>query len=821
MQEKTKTAGEFTFPAQEIHSKDPFSESLILNLLPTGVYVCDLSGIIKNFNEQAAKLWGKRPLKGDNGERFSGAYKIYSTDGTYLPYDETPVAKCLKDGLPRNNVELILKRPDLTRIVVREQVTPLKNADGDLVGAIASFADITHQWEQERLLTAKVFELEDYVNNANVGLHWVDANGLIKWANEAELKLLGYTAEEYIGRHISDFHVDKEKIDDILRRLGRNETLSQYESQLRCKDGSIKTVHINSSAYREDDRFIHSRCFTIDVTQQINLFAALKESEARYRELIQSLQTPLYTTDVEGRIMLFNKAAADLWGREPEIGKDLWCGSYRIKKVDGAPLPLDSCPMAICLKEKRPVYNEEILVIRPDGTLRHVAPHPHPIYDTAGNMTGAINMLIDVTDIKRVENALRESEIKYRNLADSLEQKVIEKTKDLTIKTEQLEKSEERYHKMIEEVEDYAIILLDRYGIIQKWNKGAEKIKGYSEAEIIGKSFEEFYLPEDRETGLPFRILDEATEKGKAIHEGWKKKKDGSTFWGYSVLTALHDDNDDIIGFSKVTRDVTKTKLAEDRSKEYLSQLEFKNKELEQFTYAASHDMKEPLRKIHLYNGFIAEHPANQLDSKSRDYLNRSIRAVERMKNLIEDLLSYSRVTSNSEGYAFTDLKNVVDEVLSDQKEEIEAKKIVIETDKLPVINAIPFQIKQLISNLVENAIKYRHPERNAIIRLSGKLVRGSEISGYQAEANAIYHKISVEDNGVGFEPQYAQKIFEIFQRLNNGAGTKGSGIGLAICKRIVQNHNGYIQATGKANEGAGFHIYIPKARSFSSTKGQ
>jgi PAS domain S-box-containing protein len=801
--------------AQEALSTDPFGESYILNMLPAAVYVCDMSGSIKKFNEQAAILWGRRPA----GECFCGAWKVYYADGTYLPHDETPVAMCLKDGLSQVNVELILERPDLSRIIVREHVVPLTDQKGNQVGTITSFYDITHEHEKGKQFSRKEIELEDYVSNANVGLHWVDSNGLIKWANKAELNLLGYTAEEYIGRHISEFHVNQEKITDILNRLGRNETLSQYQSQLRCKDGSIKTVHINSSVYREEGKFIHSRCFTVDVTRQTELFDALANSENRYRSLVNSLPAAVYTTDTEGRIMLYNKAAADLWGREPEIGRDLWCGSYRIQHVNGSPLPLDTCPMAICLKESRSVYNEEIIVIRPDGSMRHVAPHPQPIFDTSGKMTGAINMLVDITAIKSVENALRESEIKYRNLANSLEQKVIVKTKDLTIKTEELKKSEERYHKMIEEVEDYAIILLDRQGIIQKWNKGAAKIQGYNEAEIIGKSFQEFYLPEDRESGLPLKLLNEAAYKGKVIHEGWRRKKDGTAFWGNSILTALHDNNNNIIGFSKVTRDVTERKLAEEKSKEYLLQLEFQNKELEQFTYAASHDMKEPLRKIHLYNGFISESPSNQLDSKSREYLGRSIRAAERMKNLIEDLLSYSRVSSNNEGYAEIDLKNVIEEVLSNHKEEIDAKKITIEVGKLSAIYGIPFQIKQLMFNLIENSVKYKHPDRDVIIKISNELVRGSDIADHDLESDALYYKISVEDNGVGFESQYAEKIFEIFQRLNNNTDTKGSGIGLAICKRIVQNHKGFIRATGKPDEGAAFFIYLQRDKLLFTAK--
>jgi light-regulated signal transduction histidine kinase (bacteriophytochrome) len=318
-------------------------------------------------------------------------------------------------------------------------------------------------------------------------------------------------------------------------------------------------------------------------------------------------------------------------------------------------------------------------------------------------------------------------------------------------------------------------------------------------------------LPSDRETGIPEKILDDAKKTGKALHEGWRMRKDGSIFWGSIVLTALHDNQKNIIGFSKVTRDLTERKLSEDRLREYTNQLEFQNKELEQFAYAASHDMKEPLRKIHLYNSFIAESPSNILDEKSKEFLTRSMAAVKRMTGLIEDLLTYSKTTANLESFENVDLTAAVEEIRAMHKEEMEQNNVSIKTDGLPTIYAIPFQVKQLLFNLINNSIKYKHPDRNVDILLKAKVVHGSGIKERDAEQNKTYQKISVIDNGIGFEPQYADKIFNVFQRLNNhSSSAKGSGIGLAICKRIVQNHHGFIKATGKENVGARFDIYLP-----------
>lgn len=666
------------------------------------------------------------------------------------------------------------------------------------------------QGNVEKELEWKTQMLQDYVDNAVIGLHWVDENGIIKWANKAELDMLGYTAEEYIGHHISKFHVYENKISDILYKLSCNQALNQYESELRCKDGTIKTVHISSNVFWHEGKFIHTRCFTVDVTETKKLIDALSQSESRYRRLVNSLATPLYTTDSEGKITMFNKAAAELWGREPEVGKDMWSGSYKTFNIDGSEIPLDNCPMATCLRERRGVNAEEILIMRPDGSIRSVVPHPQPLFDDKGNMIGAINMLIDITTIKQTEIALRESEIRYKELTALLEKKIEEKTADLKLKNEQLQRSEERYHKMIEEVEDYAIILLDKNGVIQNWNKGAEKIKGYKEEEIVGRNFSTFYLPEDRAAGLPERTLKEARKNGKALYEGWRLRKNGSRFWGSIVLTALHDRGDNIIGFSKVTRDLTQKKLAEDSMEEYTRQLEFKNRELEQFTYAASHDMKEPLRKIAFYVSVVSENLEGKIDEKSAEYLQRSIAAAKRMNSLIEDLLTYARTNGSEEYFEKVDLNEAVDQVILQHKDEFEQKPVRFEKEKLGTISGIPFQIHQLLDNLITNSVKYKHPERNCVIRIKGQVATAAKASASQLSNHKQYYHLSISDNGLGFDPEYAEKIFEIFQRLHNAPNTTGSGIGLAICKRIVENHNGVITATGQQDKGARFDIYLP-----------
>ena len=177
-----------------------------------------------------------------------------------------------------------------------------------------------------------------------------------------------------------------------------------------------------------------------------------------------------------------------------------------------------------------------------------------------------------------------------------------------------------------------------------------------------------------------------------------------------------------------------------------------------------------------MYNSYVAQDPVNVLDPKSTEYLSRSINATHRMKNLIDDLLTYSKATASVEGYEELDLNQLFDELFSLHKEEFHQKRVELQKEDLPIIRAVPFQIKQLFSNLIDNAVKYRHPDRHARITIHHELIDGPMIISFKAADARQYHKISVTDNGIGFDSQHADRIFEIFQRLVHSTAINGSG---------------------------------------------
>ena len=234
------------------------------------------------------------------------------------------------------------------------------------------------------------------------------------------------------------------------------------------------------------------------------------------------------------------------------------------------------------------------------------------------------------------------------------------------------------------------------------------------------------------------------------------------------------------------------------------------NKELESFAYISSHDLQEPLRKIQTFASLIIEREETNLSDYGKDLFHRMQAAAKRMQTLIRDLLAYSRTNTTELTFETTDLNKVIAEVKEELKEELEEKYAVIETTQLCEAIIIPFQFRQLLHNLIGNSLKFSKPNQLPIIQITSEIATGLKLKNENLSPQNKYCHITISDNGIGFDDQYNKKIFEVFQRLHDKNEYNGTGIGLSIVKKIVDNHKGIVTAKGQPNGGATFEIYIP-----------
>lgn len=262
--------------------------------------------------------------------------------------------------------------------------------------------------------------------------------------------------------------------------------------------------------------------------------------------------------------------------------------------------------------------------------------------------------------------------------------------------------------------------------------------------------------------------------------------------------------------FVGVVQDVTDDVKAALKLRNKNVELQRSNAELESFNRVASHDLQEPMRKIQLFISRMAASDKEKLSEKGQLYFDKISSAANRMQNLIKYLLSYSRLNKSKDDFKKVDLQEVIDKVLEDLEELVDESQVKIDLDTLPEIKAIPFQMEQLFGNLLSNAIKYRNKNTQAIIKIECTKISSKNITVDFRKKHKYYYQMAVIDNGIGFDNQYAEKIFGLFERLHHNDAYSGTGIGLAICKKIAENHNGHIAAESDVNSGSTFNVFLP-----------
>jgi PAS domain S-box-containing protein len=377
-------------------------------------------------------------------------------------------------------------------------------------------------------------------------------------------------------------------------------------------------------------------------------------------------------------------------------------------------------------------------------------------------------------------------------------------TRDLT-ERRRAEAQRHIFQLLVESVIDYAIVTLDANGRVLTWNQGAQRIKGYSEPEIIGQPYRQFFLPEDAEAGKPEQLLARAAAEGHVQIQGWRRRKDGTRFWADAVITALRDEHGVLLGYAKVTRDLTERKAAEDTIRQLNADLEASNRHKDQFLSIVSHELRTPLNSILGFGSMLDDELVGPMTPQQHHYLKRMLAGGDTLLKLINDLLDMSRIQAGKFSIVRQplNLRAIADDLVESALPQLEQKAITLFNEvpaDLPVLSADPQRIAQVVRNLLSNAIKFTPDGGHVWLR--ARLDGPDDV------------RCEVTDTGVGIAKADLPKLFQRFGQLDmsNTRSAPGTGLGLSIVKAFVEAHGGRVGVESEPGRGSTFWFTLPIA---------
>ncbi|MEM1042918.1 MAG: PAS domain S-box protein [Bacteroidota bacterium] len=505
--------------------------------------------------------------------------------------------------------------------------------------------------------------------------------------------------------------------------------------------------------------------------------AARREADARIRSVVETVEEGLMMVDAEGRVLMSNPAAQEMLGLDERMVFERVAGlpRWRLLREDGSRFPDDDLPEREVLRTGRPVSGVVQGVVKPSGETCWYSVNARAADRAAdGAVVSVVLSFSDVTEQRQAEADLRESEA-------------------------QLQKAQEIAHigSWHWDIESNDLTWSDEMFRIFGLEPDAIKPK-------LDSAIERLH-PDDRE---PIRVLLARTLEHKSSYEINQRvvHPDGRLRHIHALGATVLDAGGEAVGIQGTAQDVTEQVEAEAALQRYADQLEERNAELEQFAYVASHDLQEPLRMVSSFLQLLQRRYGEQLDDTADEYIAYAVDGAKRMQKLIQDLLAYSRVGTRGKAFRPIDMNELARTVQTDLSQALADHGATVEVGTLPTVSADETQMRQLLQNLVANAVKFR-AEAAPVVRVSADEVE---------DGGRRVWRFAVADNGIGIEPQHAERVFQIFQRLHTRDEYEGTGIGLAMCKKIVERHGGRIwfesapDAAQSATEGTTFYFTLP-----------
>jgi len=757
----------------------------LLEAAPDAMVVVNQAGEIVLLNLQAEKQFGYRrdelvgqKVKSIIPEGF--AERLIADD---LRSAEDALAQQIGTG-----IELTGRRKDGSEFPIEIMLSPLESTEGILV--TAAIRDISVRKAAEEHLTRIAGELynkhrllDSVVEGTSDLVYIRDLENRFTFANRACANLFGRSVGQIVGSSMREL-LPKASFDAVSE--SDRETVSSGETHTVEEaaeiNGSMRLFLTTKGPYRDaDERIIGTIGIAREVTERRRLDEArleelkrdivvrkaaeehLAQLEARYRGLLEAAPDAMVVVNQGGEIVLLNVQAEKQFGyrRDELVGQKV---KNIIPEGFAERLIADGTRTAAEALAQQIGMGIELIGRRKNGSDFPIEIMLSPLESAEGILvTAAIR---DITERKRAEVALQVTE--------------------------------ERLRLLINGVVDYAIFMLDPEGRITTWGEGAQRMKGYRAEEIIGQHFSKFYLPEEAAQQKPAQELKIAAQQGRFEEEGWRMRKGGSVYWASVIITPLFDKSGQLRGFGKLISDISERKKAEERLARTMEDLKRSNEELQQFAYVASHDLQEPLRMVASYTELLAQRYKGRLDSDADQFIAYAVDGSTRMQALIQDLLAYSRAGANGTALREISSENALKEAVASLRAAIEESGAVVTHDSLPAITTDGRQLTQVFQNLIGNAIKYH-----------GAQVPNVHVSAAKNGGNEWI--FCVRDNGMGIDPQYFERIFIIFQRLHGREEFKGTGIGLAICKKIVERLGGRIWVESKPEKGSSFYFGLPE----------